>query len=129
MQGWIRLPMEEVNTLGLTDAAVLAVMLDRSETGGGDVEISANEIAAALKLSRSTVARSIARLKQDGYITKVVSGPPTIYTLIQVLEPKQRRRSAERPQRSQIDILRSFGYSYETPLPEQQEMEDLKDAK
>ena len=129
MQGWIRLPMEEVIALGLTDAAVLAVMLDRSETGGGDVEISANEIAAALKISRSTVARSIARLKQDGYITNVQSGPPTIYTLIQVLEPKQRRRSSERKHTTQIDILRSFGYNYDTPLPEQQEMEDLRNAK
>lgn len=120
MQGWIRLPMEEVHILGLVDAAVLAVMLDKTDSGGGDVEISANEIAAALKISRSTVARAIARLKQDGYITKVVSGPPTIYTLIQVLEPKQRRKSTKQP--TQIDIIRQFGYTPESPLPGQQKI-------
>lgn len=94
-RGFVRLPLAALQDKRLTmsDAAVLAVILDRVDDSSA--ELSSAQIAAAAGCCTRTVKSSIARLEEYGYLSVERSeGFRSRFRCPDVLPPKRRWKNA-----------------------------------
>jgi len=108
-EGFVRLPLAALQDkrLSLSDAAVLAVILDRADNESA--ALSAAQIADAVGVCVRTVKSCIARLEQYGYLLVERSeGFKSRFKCPDVLPPKRRWKNApESKQETDIEEYKS----------------------
>jgi hypothetical protein len=106
-RGFVRLPLSALQDKRLTmsDAAVLAVILDRCDDRS--VQLSAATIASAAGCCVRTAKSAISKLEDCGYIRVERSvGAQSAFSCPDVLPPKRRWKNA--PQSKQEDDLTAY---------------------
>lgn len=101
---WVRLPLRVLqdDSITKTGAAVLAAIIDRAD--GGEVELTAAEIATAAGCCIRSVKTATAALERAGYIAiQRTNGGASVYKQL-CLPPKRRSSSAKRKQEPEQDF-------------------------
>ena len=106
---WVRLPLRVLqdDSITKTGAAVLAAIIDRAD--GGEVELTAAEIAAAAGCCIRSVKTATAALERAGYISiKRTNGGASIYK--QLCLPAKRRSTKRKQEPEQEQDFSKYDF-------------------
>jgi len=118
-EGYLRLPVSALRDkrLTLSDAAVLAVIIDRADTA--ELPISSAAIAKAAACSVRTAKAAIAKLEEYGYITVTRrEGYTSLYRHNSVLPPKKDTRARKSRTRAAEALTEQEAAAYSSVVGE-----------